>query len=119
MKGLDGDGGRQVPCRRLGLGLEPAPEVGRARGEEELVQVEFPVAGHQSDVRGLRQSSRQEAGDVRRPIDVRVRRLGEVILKQEVSYSVIKGVVYAALALEGVPLGQGSYNKGQKEAHEM
>ena len=42
------------------------------------------------------------------PVDVGVGGLGEVVLQQEVAYAVVEGVVDAALALEGVPLGEGA-----------
>ena len=93
----------EVPGGGGGAGGQLPGEVGRARGEDELVQVELVRAGGEGDVGHL---AVEQGGEVRGPVDVGVRRLGEVVLEQQGADALVEGVVEAALPLEGVALGQ-------------
>lgn len=61
--------------------------------------------GKKGDVRGVGRLAGEEGGDVRGPGLQGVGGLAEVVLEEEVADLDVKGVVDAALALEGIALG--------------
>jgi S-(hydroxymethyl)glutathione dehydrogenase / alcohol dehydrogenase len=117
IQGLKMVGARQI----VGVDINPSKKaLAEQFGMTDFVnpsEIKGDLVGHLVELTGG--GAHEERGHVGGPVDVRVGGLGEVVLQEEVAYPVVEGVVDAALALEGVPLGEGARFEEELDELEM